>query len=96
MGMPPNHFAANAGAHIAEIKPILFLFHAGVKNDLEKYVAKLFPQQGGIFAVDGLNSLVSFLQKVVPDGMMILFLIPGTSLRASEDLYNPNKIVNSI
>ena len=86
MGMAEDELLHRHIRHIVQIEPTGVRLDAGVEQHLHQHVPQLLLEQGGVLCVNGLCRLVGFLQQVAPDGLMGLFLIPGTAAWVAEDL----------
>ena len=88
MGVTNHQLAADAIHHIAEIEGILLFLNAGVKHHLHQHVAQLLLQQLGILPLDGLQRFMGLLQKIGANALVILFPVPGTALRGTQQAHD--------
>ena len=78
MGMAPDELFAQRLHYIGKVERALLLGHTGMKNDLQKKVAKLLAQIYEIAARDGVGDLVGLLNCIGRDGREILVEVPRT------------------
>jgi hypothetical protein len=74
--MTPQQLLRQALDHIIKPKRALLLRHAGVKYHLQQQIAELLAQIGEISALDCVDNLVGFLDRIRGDAREILLQIP--------------------
>ena len=68
-----------------------------MKNDLHQHVPQLLTQEFRVVEVNGIHSLVGFLQKIHPDGPMRLHLVPRAAVvRVTQDRNDRDQIVRRV
>ena len=90
------HLLCDIVAYIVEFKPATLFFDLAVKNRLKKQISEFFFKHCGVICVDSLHHLISLLQNIHPDRLMILLSVPRTAVLASEYPRHFEKIVNII
>ena len=74
-----DELAVEACDDVGDAKVPGFLGHLGVEEDLEEEVAEFVGQVGPVLALDRVEDLVGFFQRVFPDGGEGLFAVPGAA-----------------
>ncbi|MPN26336.1 hypothetical protein SDC9_173760 [bioreactor metagenome] len=96
MGVAVNQFFADTVRHVVHGEAALLSLQLGVKHHLQQHVAQLLAQGRRVAPVDGLRSLAALLQKVSPEGSMILLTVPGTAAGRAKQLHDPKKVLISV
>src|SRR4051794_36713255 len=97
MWMAADQLAGNGRNHVPEIEGLQLLRYAGMEHDLEKKVAKFVPQVGKIAALDRVDDLVGFLQRVRCDRLEGLRQVPRTAaVRCPQRSHEVEKVLNVV
>ncbi len=60
-----------------------------MKNDLIQNISQFFFQIFHIFMINGIYSLIGFLNQIRPQCFMCLYRIPWTAIRSPKGLHDP-------
>ena len=77
-----------------EVELAGFIGHLGVKHNLQKQVAELVTEIGGL--VHRVEHFVAFFDKVGPERAVSLFAVPGTTVGAAQarhDAEEPGEVL---
>src|SRR5690348_13117401 len=96
MRMTRNQLFADTVSNAGEIKATLFLFHLRVEHHLQKHVSELFFQKLRVVKVNGLNGLISLLNKILAYALVRLLLVPWATIRRTKHTHDPQKVINRI
>ena len=84
MRMAVHQFPADAVDHVRHGETALFRLDLGVEHHLHQHIPQLLAEPGHVAVVDGLHRLAGLLQKIPPDGLVVLLPVPGASPRFPE------------
>ena len=89
VGVSPNKLICQLLADGLEIKSTPFLAQLRVEHDLQEYVTQFFRQFDVILGLNGVEKFVNFLNRMPPQGLVVLLSIPRTAIgspQGSHDL----------
>ena len=82
--MAVNQLLGHTVYHVAHGKAALLGLDLGVEGHLHQYVSQLLTKIHRVVPVQGVQNLVSFLQKISADGPVGLLSVPGAASRRPE------------
>ena len=95
--MAEDQLLAHLAADLLEIEPAPLLLHDGVERHLHQHITQLFPQHGRVVGIDGFQRLAGLLQKVLPNGLMRLHLVPRAArFRVPQDADDLDEVFRRI
>ena len=92
--MTPDQLLIDRVERVADIEQLFFGSHLREENRLQHEIAQFGAQFVPIPAIDGVEHLVGFFERVGFDGVECLFAIPGTASggsQAGHDFHQPLK-----
>jgi len=96
VGVAEDQLLADVVGHIVQGEAAGLFLHAGVEDDLEQHVPKLFPQVLRVVLVDGLDRLVSLLQEIAADALMGLLGVPGAAAGRAQDADDILQVLDAV
>ena len=84
MGVTPHQLGVDAGDYLGDGEGAGFARHLRVEKHLQQQVAQFFTQIGPVAALDGVEDLVGFFQRVFADGVEGLLPVPRASSGPAE------------
>ena len=85
VGMAVHQLLRYAVYHIVHGEAALFHLYLGVEGHLHQDVSQLLAHVVGVVPVQGVQDLISLLQKVPADGRVGLLPVPGTAAWSAEE-----------
>src|SRR5665647_2861782 len=89
--MAANELIGDPVDDIVDIECPLLLRHLGMENYLQQEIAKLATKLLHVAGVDGIHSLVGFLDHVLLEGFVRLLPIPGASTGTPQPRHDINQ-----
>jgi hypothetical protein len=96
MRMAVYQFFAGCIRHVVNIKAAGLTLDVCMKQNLHQHVAKLLAHVRFIVCVQGFTRFVDFLDKITPDALVRLDLIPGAALLRAKVGNEAHKILQAI
>ena len=87
---------ADVVCHIVYREAPHLVLYARMEHHLQQYVTQLLPQMHRIIPVDRLHDLVSLLNQIVADAVMILLDVPRATARRAQQLHDQHQIVKRV
>ncbi len=96
MGVPVDHFSADAGDNVlyAEFAPLTG--NPGMKDHLQQNIPQFLGKLVHILHGNGLQHLIGLLNKVLPEGLVILFPVPGAAFIRAKDFHNLDQVTEAV
>ena len=96
MWMPANQLIFDRPGNIIKIKRSALIRHLRMEHHLQQEVPQFHQHLAVIARLDGVDEFVHFLHRVQPDALMVLFLIPRTSIRRAQTRHNRAQFLNRL
>jgi len=91
--MTPDQLFNDVPGDLLEIERAPFRRKLTMKDHLQQQVPKLFQHLMVVFRFDRIHQFINLLDRVEPNGLVILFAVPGTSVGRSQLFHELNQVI---
>ena len=84
MGMSADEFVGQSFTDLVEVESASLIAKLAMEHDLEQKISQFFHHFMFIIGFDGVDQFVDLFHRVETKALVILLLVPGTSVRRPE------------